>query len=112
MKKTFKLAAIALASLSLMVACKNAPEAPAPVEEETPAVEAIDAAVEEEEVVEEVAEATPAPKKAEAKAETKEPATVEVISKKDGKKMRVVTDDAKVEINEEAVTVKPLKRKK
>lgn len=112
MKKTLKLASLALAAIALMVACKNAPEATedttpidtTPIEEivedTMPAIDTVEVAPAE--------PAKPAVKKAPAK-KKEEVKTIEVESKLDGKKMKVVTNETTLEIKAEKENTRPLK---
>ncbi|GEM_PF-3781660 len=106
MKKSFKLAAIALTAMAMMTACNNnaAEEVvdstliEGPVAEEvidTPIQEPV---VEEAQPVQTQTKKAPAKKKEEPKVEEKKGLTIEV-------------GNSQVEVNEESVKVKPLKKK-
>ena len=120
MKKTLKLAAFAVAAMSLMVACKNAPEA---VEEDTtPIEEVIEEVVEDTmpviDTVEVAVEEPAAPAK---KATSKKKATtpeqqINKTTTKDGKTiMSVGNGDVKMEIKADGKSamdaVAPVKKK-
>ena len=110
MKNTFKLVAMALALVSLTVACQNKKEA-APAQEEPVATETVEATPEEEPevIAEEVS--TPAPKPAKEEAKKEEAKMVEVNSTKNNQTIKVAAGEAQVEVTEEAIKVAPKKRR-